>query len=161
MRTGKLASSYADNNEGRESVVFSLIPVPQTPATSWEAEPWLVESSAAGIGPAGYFFSCISPSSWLLPLARQKAARPVLPKYDLQTETKIKGTIEEVKLPPKGSEKEIAHLLIKNETDTVDVYLCPKAFMDDMGMDFIRETRSRSPARRSSRAKLTWSWHGK
>jgi hypothetical protein len=66
----------------------------------------------------------------------QKAARPVPPKYDLQTETKIKGTIEEVKLPPKGSEKEIAHLLVKNGVDTVDVYLCPKAFMDDMGMDF-------------------------
>jgi hypothetical protein len=55
----------------------------------------------------------------------QKAARPVPPKYDLQTETKIKGTIEEVKLPPKGSEKEIAHLLVKNGADTVDVYLCP------------------------------------
>ena len=66
----------------------------------------------------------------------QKAAKPIHPKYDLQTETKIKGTIEEVKLPPKGSEKEIAHLLVKNGADTVDVYLCPKAFMDDMGMDF-------------------------
>ncbi len=66
----------------------------------------------------------------------QRAAKPVLPKYDLQTETKIKGTIEEVKLPPKGSEKEIAHLLVKNGADTVDVYLCPKAFMDDMGMEF-------------------------
>ena len=66
----------------------------------------------------------------------QKTTRPVPPKYDLQTEMKIKGTIEEVKLPPKGSEKEIAHLLVKNGTDMVDVYLCPKAFMDDMGMDF-------------------------
>ena len=27
---------------------------------------------------------------------------------------------------------------MKNETGTVDVYLCPKAFMDDMGMDFIK-----------------------
>jgi len=66
----------------------------------------------------------------------QKAAKPTPPKYDLQTETKIKGTIDEVKLPPKGSEKEIAHLLVKNGADTVDIYLCPKAFMDDMGMDF-------------------------
>ena len=66
----------------------------------------------------------------------QKAAKPNAPKYDLQTETKIKGTIDEVKLPPKGSEKEIAHLLVKNGADTVDVYLCPKSFMDDMGMDF-------------------------
>jgi hypothetical protein len=68
----------------------------------------------------------------------QKAARPNGPRYDLQTETKIKGTIEEVKLPPKGSEKEIAHLLVKNGDDTLDVYLCPKAFMDDMGMDFTK-----------------------
>ncbi len=49
---------------------------------------------------------------------------------------KIKGTIEEVKLPPKGSEKEIVHLLVKSGTDSVDVYLCPKSFFDDMGMDF-------------------------
>jgi hypothetical protein len=49
---------------------------------------------------------------------------------------KIKGTIEEVKLPPKGSEKEIVHLPVKNGTDSVDVYLCPKSFFDDMGMDF-------------------------
>src|SRR5712691_4210717 len=58
------------------------------------------------------------------------------PKYDLHTEAKIKGTIEEVKLPPKGSEKEIVHLLVKSGTDSVDVYLCPKSFFDDMGMDF-------------------------
>ncbi len=71
----------------------------------------------------------------------QKAAKPAAPKpngpkYDLQTETKIKGTIEDVKLPPKGSEKQIAHLLVKDGADTVDVYLCTKTFMDDMGMDF-------------------------
>ena len=68
----------------------------------------------------------------------QKAAKPTPPKYDLQTETKIKATIEEVKLPPKGSEKEIAHLMVKNGADTLDVYLCPKSFMDDMGMDFAK-----------------------
>ncbi len=41
-----------------------------------------------------------------------------------------------MKLPPKGSEKEIVHLVLKNGTDIVDVYLCPKSFFDDMGMDF-------------------------
>ena len=51
---------------------------------------------------------------------------------------KIKGTIEEVKLPPKGSAKEIVHLLLKNGPDTMDVYLCPKSFMDEMGMDFTK-----------------------
>lgn len=61
---------------------------------------------------------------------------PRSPKYDLQTETKMKGTVDDLKLPPKGSEKEIAHLLIKNGDETVDVYLCPKSFFDDMGMGF-------------------------
>lgn len=48
----------------------------------------------------------------------------------------MKGTVEEVKLPPKGGEKEVAHLLVKTGTDTVDVYLCPKSFLDDMGVSF-------------------------
>ncbi len=60
------------------------------------------------------------------------------PKYDLHTESKIKGIVEEVKLPPKGSEKEIAHLQVKDGTNSVDVYLCPKYFFDDMGMSFAK-----------------------
>jgi hypothetical protein len=66
-----------------------------------------------------------------LSIAQSKA-----PKYDSSTEAKLKGTVEELKLPPKGSEKEVAHLTIKNGTDTFDIYLCPKAFMDDMGVTF-------------------------
>jgi len=58
------------------------------------------------------------------------------PKYDLQTETKMKGTVEEVKLPAKGSEKEVVHLLMKNGNEVVDLYFCPKSFMDDMGVSF-------------------------
>jgi len=65
-----------------------------------------------------------------------KATGATSPKYDLHTETKIKITVEEVKLPPKGSEKEVVHLLGKNGADSVDVYLCPKSFLDDMGMSF-------------------------
>jgi predicted PhzF superfamily epimerase YddE/YHI9 len=61
---------------------------------------------------------------------------PGPPKYDLQTETKIKVTVEEVKMPPKGSEKEVVHLMVKTGSDTLDVYLTPKSFLDDMGMDF-------------------------
>jgi hypothetical protein len=71
-----------------------------------------------------------------LPLIAQKAHETNRPKYDLTTEAKMKGTVEEVKLPPKGSEKEIAHLLVKIGTETMDVYLCPKSFLDDMGVSF-------------------------
>ena len=44
-----------------------------------------------------------------------------LPKYDLHTETKMKGKVEEVELPPKGSEKEVVHLPMKNGEDIVDL----------------------------------------
>jgi hypothetical protein len=64
---------------------------------------------------------------------------PNAPKYDLQTEAKIKATVEEVKLPPKGSEKEIVHLQVKDGANSIDVYLCPKTFFDDMGMSFAKE----------------------
>jgi hypothetical protein len=66
----------------------------------------------------------------------QKAQKASPPKYDVHTETKIKGTVEEVKLPPKGSEKEVAHVLLKTGTETVDVYLCPQSFLNDMGVSF-------------------------
>src|SRR4051794_4165921 len=65
---------------------------------------------------------------------RARAASP--PKYDLKTEAKMKGIVDEIKLPPKGREKEAAHLLMKNGTDTLDVYLCPGSFLHDMGINF-------------------------
>lgn len=72
------------------------------------------------------------------PVGAQKASKTIGPKYDLQTEAKIKGNIVDVKLPPKGSEKMIVHLMLKSGADTLDIYLCPKSFMDDMGMDFAK-----------------------
>jgi|SRR5271165_2278052 len=60
------------------------------------------------------------------------------PKYDVQAETKIKATVEELKLPPKGSEKEIVHLQFNDGANSIDAYLCPKTFLDDMGMTFAK-----------------------
>ena len=37
---------------------------------------------------------------------------------------------------PKGNEKDVDHLLLKSGSETFDVYLCPKAFLDDMGVSF-------------------------
>ena len=71
-----------------------------------------------------------------LPLIAEKPHETNRPKYDLGTESKIKATVQEVKLPAKGSEKEIAHLLVKIGADTIDVYLCPKTFLDDLGVNF-------------------------
>ena len=94
---------------------------------------------SAQINPSGCCWKRIFPAIALLgtlPLVAQKAQEASPPKYDVHAETKMKGTAEEVKLPPKGSEKEVAHLLVKTGTDTVDVYLCPKSFLDDMGVSF-------------------------
>ena len=60
------------------------------------------------------------------------------PKYDPGTEAKFKGTIADLKIPEKGAEKQIAHLTVKNGADTWDLYLCPKYFMDDMGISFAK-----------------------
>jgi len=94
---------------------------------------------SAQINPCGRFRKLMLPALALLgtlPLVAQKAQEPAQPKYDVHSETKMRGTVEEVKLPPKGSEKEIAHVLLKTGADIVDVYLCPKSFLDDMGVSF-------------------------
>jgi hypothetical protein len=74
----------------------------------------------------------------LSPLSLGQKTPPAAPKYDLQTEAKFKGIIEEVKLPPKGSEKEITFLRVKKGDDVIDIYLCPKSFFDDMSMAFAK-----------------------
>jgi hypothetical protein len=94
---------------------------------------------SAPINPSGRNWKRIFPAVAFLcalPLVAQKSQEASPPKYDVHTETKMKGTVEEMKLPPKGSEKEVAHLLVKTGTDTVDVVLCPKSFLDDMGVSF-------------------------
>lgn len=78
----------------------------------------------------------VLPPMCVTPASAQTRPEPSPPKYDLHTETKMKGTVEELKLPPKGSEKEGAHLLMKNGSDTIDIYLCPGSFLQDMGVTF-------------------------
>lgn len=58
------------------------------------------------------------------------------PKYDPSTETKIQGVIEDLKYEPQGKVKEMVHLVMKNGDQTVDIYLCPKSFMEEMGVSY-------------------------
>lgn len=71
-----------------------------------------------------------------LPVVAQKPQDTPPPKYDVSTETKMKATVEELKLPAKP--QEIVHLLAKIGADSVDVYLCPKSFLDDMGTTYAK-----------------------
>src|SRR5215831_1555682 len=62
------------------------------------------------------------------------------PKYDSATETTITGTVSELKLVPPTGSKGVAYLLTKTgpdkEKDTVQIFLCPKSFLDQMGITF-------------------------
>ena len=62
------------------------------------------------------------------------------PKYDTATETTIKITVAELKLVPPTGAKSIAYLVTKTdpdkEKDAVQIFLCPKSFLDQMGVAF-------------------------
>ena len=62
------------------------------------------------------------------------------PKYDATTETTIKVIVTELKLVPPTGGKPIAYLETKSgpdkEKDAVHIFLCPKSFLDQMGIAF-------------------------
>lgn len=68
----------------------------------------------------------------------QKASQDasILPKYDLHTEMKTKGTVDEVNLLPLGTKKELTELIIKSGDDKIHIYVCPKTFEEEMGISF-------------------------
>jgi hypothetical protein len=58
------------------------------------------------------------------------------PKYDAATETTLKVSVEQLKLVPPTGGKPVAYLVTKSGQDTVQIFLCPKSFLDLMGVDF-------------------------
>ena len=62
------------------------------------------------------------------------------PRYDPATETTVKGTVGELKLVPPTGGKPIAYLVTKTgpdkEKDMVQIFLCPKSFLDQLGIAF-------------------------
>lgn len=68
--------------------------------------------------------------------AEQKESSP--PKYDLHTETKTKGVIDEVNLLTFGTRKDFTELIIKSGDDKVHIYVCPKPFQEEMGITFTK-----------------------
>lgn len=57
-------------------------------------------------------------------------------KYDLKAETKLNGTLEEVKLFDFATRKDFVELVVKSGDIKVVVYVCPKPFQDEMGITF-------------------------
>jgi hypothetical protein len=71
-----------------------------------------------------------------LALVATSALAQSQPTYDSASEAKIKGTVEELKLDPASGGKPVAYLVVKNGDDKTQVYLCPKRFLDEMGVTF-------------------------
>jgi len=74
--------------------------------------------------------------SCLQPLLAQKPSPRPAPKYDLQTEVTLKGTVLEIK--PAENEKDNIHLMLKITDETIDISLCPKSFLTDMATSFAK-----------------------
>ena len=66
----------------------------------------------------------------------QKTTSPLT--YDTATETKIKGTVEEIKPAASESKTALIELMLKGDSATVDVSLCPKPFLDDLGVGYTK-----------------------
>ena len=84
--------------------------------------------------PVGPFAKTLSILAVVLSTISVFAQAP--PKYDPATETKLKGVVEELKFVPPSGGKPLAYLVIKSGADTLQVFLCPKAFLDQMGTTF-------------------------
>jgi len=69
-------------------------------------------------------------------LAQKASSPPTAPKYDLQTEVKIKGVVLELKTAEKT--KDLLHMMVKSGEETIDVSLCPKSYLDEMGTTFAK-----------------------
>lgn len=85
-----------------------------------------------------FFRAALSLLLWVTPGLSQKAQPEASapPKYDLQTEMKTKGVIDEVNLVSVGTRKDFTELIIKNGDDKIHIYVCPKPFEEEMGISF-------------------------
>jgi hypothetical protein len=77
---------------------------------------------------------------YVSPALSQKAPADdtTLPKYDLHTETKIKGVVDAVNLLSVGTRKDFTEIVIKSGDDSSHIYLCPKPFEEEMGISFTK-----------------------
>jgi len=64
------------------------------------------------------------------------SAFPQAPKYDPSTETTFKGVVEQLKLVPPNGTKSVVYLVLKSTPDNAEVFLCPKSFLDEIGVTF-------------------------
>jgi hypothetical protein len=70
----------------------------------------------------------------IAPVLSQTAA----PNYDSKTETKAKGTIQEIKTFTLGKRTDYTEAIVKSGDGQIEIYLSPKPFQDEMGINFAK-----------------------
>jgi|SRR5512133_3076233 hypothetical protein len=58
------------------------------------------------------------------------------PTYDVKTEVKIKGKVDEVKVVGETAKTKVTKLVVKSATESVELTIGPKSFLDDMGVSY-------------------------
>ncbi|HWR16991.1 MAG TPA: hypothetical protein VN577_19335 [Terriglobales bacterium] len=61
-----------------------------------------------------------------------------IPKYDKTAEVKLSTVIEEVKTITADNGQQRIYFVVKDGTEVFEVYLAPKAFIDDMSAEFTK-----------------------
>lgn len=59
-------------------------------------------------------------------------------KYDTRSETKSKGLLDEVNVTDFGTRRDFVQLTVRDGSETVVVYVCPKPFEEEMGISFTK-----------------------
>jgi hypothetical protein len=91
--------------------------------------------------PSGPLYKRLPPlAAFLFLFAATLAYSQAPPKYDPATETTVKGTVSELRMVPPTGPKPFAYLATRigpdKEKDVVQIFLCPKKFLDDVGLTF-------------------------
>ena len=85
----------------------------------------------------GIFLATVALLSLRLAFAQQLRAKPpILPAYNLQSEMAVKGTVDDINLMGTNEKTKVVRLVVKAGAEALDVVLCPKAFLDDLGVSF-------------------------
>jgi hypothetical protein len=90
--------------------------------------------TAALLSGAALVLLLVSPG--LAQKASQDGTPP--PKYDLHTEMKTKGVVDEIRQFTLGTRKDFTELIVKSGEDKIHIYICPKPFQEEMGITFTK-----------------------
>jgi hypothetical protein len=73
----------------------------------------------------------------VLGLATFAMAQKPSPKYDKATETKLTSVVQDLKTVTVNGQERLS-LIVKDGTETIEVYVAPKPFLMDMSTDFAK-----------------------